>query len=73
MATAALMRAIEKLAIAGEQAGFTLEHMIDLLNAGLSPESLLELIAWRLKGTESELPVVGFSSNWGLPRRSARA
>lgn len=73
MARAALMSAIEKLAIAGEQAGFTLEQMIDLLNAGLSVESLLELIAWRLEGTQSELPIVGSSSNWVLPRQSARA
>ena len=40
-----LVRTISKLAAAGEQAGFTLEQMIDLLDQGLEVESLLELIA----------------------------
>jgi hypothetical protein len=39
-----------KLAIAGEQAGFTIEQMIDLLNAGLTVEALLRLIESRLTG-----------------------
>ena len=73
MAKAVLMTAIGKLATAGEQAGFTLEQMIDLLNAGLSVETLLELIAWRLDGTQSEVPDVGSSSNSVLPRQAARA
>ena len=73
MAKAGLMTAIGKLAIAGEQAGFTLEQMIEMLNAGLTVESLLELIAWRLEGTQSALPVVGSSSNWVFPGQSARA
>lgn len=37
-----------KLAVAGEQAGFTVEQMIELLNAGLTVETLLNLIEWRL-------------------------
>jgi hypothetical protein len=37
-------RVIGKLAHAGEQAGFTVEDMIRLLNAGLSVEALLDLI-----------------------------
>lgn len=73
MAKAALMTAIGKLAIAGEQAGFTIEQMIGLLNAGLSVETLVELIAWRLEGTQSALPVAGSSSNRVFPRQSARA
>jgi hypothetical protein len=39
---------IFKLAMAGEQAGFTVEQMIQLLNAGLSIEGLLTLIGWKL-------------------------
>ena len=42
-----LVAAIEKLAIAGEQAGFTVEQMIRLLNDGLTVETLLDLISWR--------------------------
>ena len=39
-----LTRAVEKLAHAGEQAGFTVEDMIRPLNAGLSVKTLLDLI-----------------------------
>jgi hypothetical protein len=42
------LNAIRKLAIAGEQAGFTLDQMIQLLNSGMSVVTLLDLIAWRL-------------------------
>lgn len=48
MATPSLVRAIGKLAAAGERAGFTLEEMIQLLDNGLSVEMLLKLIARRL-------------------------
>ncbi len=61
------MIAIGKLAIAGEQAGFTIEQMIDLLNSGLSVETLLELIARRLEGSQSVLPLI--NSNPNEPRR----
>ncbi len=44
-----LERAVCKLAIAGEQAGFSVEQMIEFLNAGLSVEGLLDLIALRLE------------------------
>jgi hypothetical protein len=40
--------AVSKLARAGEQAGFSVELMIQLLNAGLTVATLLELIAKRL-------------------------
>jgi len=43
-----MLVAVCKLAMAGEQAGFTVEQMIQLLNDGLTVESLLELIAKRL-------------------------
>ncbi|MGA8489351.1 MAG: hypothetical protein WB711_02950 [Terriglobales bacterium] len=39
-----LAHAVEKLARAGEQAGMSVEDMIRLLNAGVSVESLLDLI-----------------------------
>lgn len=48
MATLSLQNSIAKLAIAGKQAGFTVEQMIGLLNAGITVESLLGLIEWRL-------------------------
>jgi len=47
MQPASLVAAISKLAVAGEQAGLSLEHMIQLLDAGLSVETLIKLIAWR--------------------------
>jgi hypothetical protein len=40
---------VYKLAMAGEQAGFSLEQMIRMLSAGITVESLLELIEWRLR------------------------
>ena len=51
-------QSIGKLAIAGEQAGFSVEQMIQLLSAGLSVATLLDLIAWRLEvsGREESLP-----------------
>lgn len=48
MENPSLVLAIAKLAAAGEQAGFTLEQMIELLDAGVTVESLLELIGMRL-------------------------
>jgi hypothetical protein len=44
-----LLPGIAKLAKAGEQAGFTVEQMISLLNAGLGAEGLLERTAQRLE------------------------
>jgi len=40
--------AIEKLVRAGEQAGFSVEQMIQLLQMGASVETLLSLIELRL-------------------------
>jgi hypothetical protein len=40
---------VYKLAVAGEQAGFSLEEMIQILNAGVSVETLLHLIELRLR------------------------
>ena len=47
MENSSLVSAIGKLAIAGEQAGFSVEQMIQLLNEGLAVETLLDLIALR--------------------------
>jgi hypothetical protein len=52
---------VNKLAIAGEQAGFSLEKMIQTLSAGVSVENLLRLIEWRLGGVDPN-PVC--SSRW---------
>jgi hypothetical protein len=73
MARASLMIAIGKLAIAGEQAGFTIEQMIDLLNSGLAVETLLELIAWRLEAPQTAWPLINSTSSWGASLRSAKA
>ena len=43
-----IMTAIEKLVLAGEQAGFSVEQMIQLLQTGGTVETLLQLIEWRL-------------------------
>lgn len=64
MAKASLQIAIEKLAMLGEQAGFSIEQMIKLLNTGLTVEGLLQLIAWRLEYMEAHAPVVASVFNW---------
>ena len=46
--TPVLKDSVAKLAMAGEQAGFTVEQMIGLLQSGLTLQTLLDLIAWRL-------------------------
>ena len=43
-----MIRAVAKLPMAGEQAGFTVEQMVSLLQAGLTITTLHELINWRL-------------------------
>ena len=64
-----LLDSAEELAVAGEQAGFTVAQMVDLLSAGLTGETLLDLIAWRfnvLGESESHLDEhrpVGCESN----------
>lgn len=57
------LTAVGKLAIAGEQAGFKIEQMIELLNGGLSVEALLDLISWRLQ-TMQEVTARPVSSGW---------
>ena len=55
-----LADSVSKLAMAGEQAGFTLEQMIRLLNAGITVETLLDIIERRLSGAVPEAR----SSRW---------
>ena len=43
-----LMTAIEKLVRAGEQAGFSVEQMIQMLQMGIEVETLLQMIDRRL-------------------------
>ena len=52
---------VYKLAIAGEQAGFTLEQMIQILSAGVSVETLLNWIELRLGRVDPGPPR---SSRW---------
>lgn len=44
-----LIEAIRKLAVAGEQAGFSIEEMIELLKAGVSVMTLVDLVCCRLE------------------------
>jgi hypothetical protein len=48
-----LIGAIGKLAHVGEQAGFTIEEMIQLLKTGVSVETLLDLVCGRLEVIQS--------------------
>jgi hypothetical protein len=64
MGKASLITAVGKLAMAGEQAGFSLEQMIELLNEGLSVETLLDLISWRLEEARRPITPPTCSSGW---------
>lgn len=60
-----VVETVYKLAIAGEQAGFSLEQMIDLLNAGITVETLLHLIELCLASeNQPAQPQPGRSSCW---------
>jgi hypothetical protein len=59
-----LVTAIGKLAVAGEQAGLSVEQMIRLLNDGLRVETLLELIAWRLTEMRNPITAPCCSAHW---------
>ena len=61
---ASLVLAISKLAAAGEQAGLTLEQMIELLDRGVEIETLLELICWRLYGSPAPVEACVSASRW---------
>jgi len=51
-----LSSTIEKLARAGEQAGFRVEEMIEMLNAGVSIGALLDMISYSLSHEALEGP-----------------
>ena len=61
MATPVPEGSIAKLAMAGEQAGFTVEQMIRMLNAGVTIETLLRIIELRLAAPS---PVDPRTSMW---------
>jgi hypothetical protein len=63
MDKAKLVSGIAKLATAGQQAAFSVEQMIQLLNAGLEVKGLIDLIAWRLEQPNRVVPVA-CSSCW---------
>lgn len=63
MDKAPLVSGIAKLAKVGQQAGFTVEQMIGLLDGGLGVEGLIDLIAWRLEQRKPLAPVAS-SSAW---------
>jgi len=50
-----LIGAIRKLAVAGKSAGFTVEEMIELLNTGVSVETLLNLICFSFQVNEDQV------------------
>lgn len=58
-----LVLAISKLAMVGEEAGFTVEQMIELLDAGITVGGLLELISWRLEKAQA-CAASRISPNW---------
>jgi hypothetical protein len=60
MENPSLQTAINKLAIFGERAGFSVEQMIQILNSGVSVETLLQLIASNLEMKKPAAP----SSRW---------
>ena len=60
MGRPSLAVSVGKLAMAGEQAGFTVEQMIRLLKAGMTVETLLDVIERRLIDPIPE----GRSSRW---------
>jgi len=55
---------VYKLTMAGEQAGFTIEQMIEMLNAGMTVESLLNLIEWKLNRASAPQCQNPRSSRW---------
>ena len=66
-----LFGAIRKLALAGERAGFTVEEMIELLNTGVSIETLLNLICLRFELSERKVatPQIRKGPQSSVPRK----
>ena len=63
-----IAHSIYKLAVAGEQAGFTVEQMIQLLNDGLDVMTLVSLIEWKLNHASSAVSLIA-----GLRRAESEA
>ena len=59
-----LVTAIGKLAVAGEQAGLSVEQMIQLLNDGLKVETLVDLITWRLAEVPNPITSPSRAPSW---------
>jgi len=55
---------VGKLAIAGEEAGFSVEQMIRILNAGVDVEDLLRVIESRLNKKRAKPVTLITSSRW---------
>jgi len=71
METPLLEDSIAKLAIAGEQDGFTVEQMIGMLNAGVTIEGLLRIIEFRRAHPFPALPwVLGVLQSTGRTPQS---
>ena len=65
-----LMGAIRKLALAGEQAGFSVEDMIELLQTGcVSVETLLDLLRCRPELSQPHIPLSTSESRYPRTRR----
>ena len=64
MATASLIKAVGKLAVAGEEAGLSVEQMIEMLNGGVSVETLIELISRRLDLLQASKRSVVTATRW---------
>ena len=64
MSAFSVRECIERLVLVGQQAGISVQQMIDLLNAGLSVEGLLLLIELRLK--EPRPVAQSEMSNWKM-------
>ena len=65
-----LSSTIEKLARAGEQAGFSVEEMIEMLNAGVSIGAFLDMISYSLSHEALEFTQSAVEK---FPSASARA
>lgn len=57
-----LLSAIRKLALAGMQAGFSVEQMVQMLNDGISVEELIALIGLRIEGEDRKPPATTYSA-----------
>jgi hypothetical protein len=65
MSKPSIAATVYKLALAGQQAGFSLEQMIEMLDCGITVQTLLGLIESRLASHQwQEMPAETASSQW---------